>query len=534
MEQNKENIGLKPIIVDYLRQWKVILWAGVFSVVVAVLYLVLFPVTYKTMARIQIQEDNGQMMSSGSFGLGEAAGLMRSFGLGGMASKVGISVEDEIVTLYSSSLMSEMVTQLGLYVEYTKPYIFWFKMYGEEPVKVLCDPTTLANMDESVEFKINVSGNGKIFIKAKTKKQSQKFQFDAFPAVIEIKQGRFVIVKNPLSSETSFQINAEVFPPSWVAESLAKEVLIEDYSKSSNMIEFTYQDHERQRAKDILNTLIALYNKESFSYKKRIGNLSLDFLSGRLETVVTDLNDIERKIESYKIANKLTDVQYDIQYYAESMKELQLKIIDIETQATLVDLLDVFVKNPDNKYKLIPSLYTISTQEAESASPISLYNLTLMERERAIKSSGSEDNPKVVELTMQVDKLRESVYQMIENYHQSMILARQNVAEKEKQLLSKKDAVPEQERIYREYMRQQEISQGIYLILLQKREEIALSIGQEMDKAKIVDAAFVMKKPVHPRKLYAAIGIVILTLILSVGWMFLKNAYLSLKEEFNK
>jgi len=529
---SKENIGIKPIIVDYLRQWKTIVVSGILALVVAVLYLVLYPVTYETMARVQIQEDR-DLMSTGSIGLGEAAGMMRSFGLGGLA-KTGVNIEDEIVTLYSSSLMSEMVKQLDLYVEYTKPYFFWYKMYGEEPVKVLCDTATLAKMDESVKFTIKVSANGKIHIKSKTKAQSQKFQFDAFPAVIELQQGRFVITKNPLSSETAFKINATVFPPSWVAETLAKEILIEDYSKSSNMIEFTCQDHKRQRAKDMLNTLIALYNQEAYSFKKKTGDLSLEFLSGRLESVVADLNDVERKIELYKIANKLTDVQADVLFYAESMKELQTKIIEIETQTTLVELMDAFVKDPKNRYALIPSLYTISTTEAESGSPISLYNITLLERERVIKNSGSEDNPKVAELTMQADKLRESVFQMIDNYHQSMVLAQQNLAVKEKQLLSRLDAVPAQERIYVDYKRQQEIYQGVYLILLQKREEIALSIGQNNDKAKIIDAAFVMKKPVQPRKIYALMAVVLLTFVLSVAWIFLKRACLSIIEEFKR
>ena len=529
--KNKENVGLRPIIVGYLRQWKLILCTGIVSLVIAVLYLVLYPVTYEVMARIQIQEDS-DLMSTGSFGLGEAAGMMRSFGLGGVASRVGISIDDEIQTLYSSSLMSKMITQLGLYVEYKKPYVFWYKMYGEEPIKVLCDPTTLSSMDESVTFKVSVPETGKIQIRTKTKKEKHKFLFDSFPAVIELKQGRFVITKNPTSSETSFKVNAEVFPPNWVAEMLRDDMLIEDYSNTSNIIEFTYHDHERQRAKDIMNTLIALYNEDAYAYKKKIGDSSLDFLSDRIESVTTDLSDVEQQIELFKIAHKLTDVQFDIQYYAEYMKELKMKTTELEIQTTLLNLMDVFVKNPANKYALIPTLF-VSSPDTEG-SPVTLYNHILLERERTIKNSGSEDNPMVADLTMQVDKMRESVFQMIDNYHQSMVMARKKLEEQENLLLSKMGAVPEQERIYRDYSRQQEIFQGVYLILLQKREEIALSIGQNMDKAKIIDAAYVMKKPVQPRKLYAAVGVIFLTFVVSVSWLFLKDAYLSLREEFKR
>ena len=529
-KQHKENIGLRPIIVDYLRHWKLISWTGLFSLIVAILYLIIYPTTYETMARVQIQ-DNNDLMSTGSVSLGEAAGMMKSFGLGGLTS-AGISIDDEILTFYSSSLMSAVITQLELYVEYTKPYIFWYKMYGEEPVKVICDPTTLSNMHESIKFYITVQGNGKIKIKSKTKKETHTFQFDSFPAVIEVKQGRFVFTENPASSASSFKLKTEVLPPTWVAEMLAKDINIEDYSKSSNMIEFTYQDYKIQRAKDIMNTLIALYNEDAFSYKKKIGNASLAFLEGRIESVVTDLNDVERKIEIYKTANKITDVQYDIQYYAEYMRDLRVKILEIETETKLLELMDEFVKNPKNKYELIPSLYT-TTSDAES-SPISLYNMTLMERERALKSS-TEDNPVVINLTMQVDLLRESVFQMIDNSHQAMVLAKKNIEDNEEQLLKRMGAVPEQERIYVDYRRQQEIFQGVYLILLQKREEIALSIGQNIDKAKVIDTTFVMNKPVAPRKLYAAIGLIVFTLAISIGWIFCKEQTVAilkmLKEE---
>ena len=529
-KQDKENIGLRPIIVDYLRHWKLIIGTGLFSLIIVVLYLIVYPTTYETMARVQIQEDK-DLMSTGSIGLGEAAGLMKSFGLGGMG-KSGVSIDDEILTFYSSSLMSEAVSRLGLFTEYTRPRIFWYKMYGEEPVKVICDPGTLTEMHESIKFYITAEANGKVRIKSKTKKETHKFQFDSFPAVIEVKQGRFVFTKNPDIQASSFKLKAEVLPPSWVAEMLAKEINIEDYSKSSNMIEFTYRDHKIQRAKDIMNTLIALYNEDAYSYKKKIGNGSLVFLEERITDVVTELNDVEQKLEAYKIANKLTEIQYDIQFYAEFMKDLQTKKIELETETKMVELMDEFVKNPKNRYELIPSLYTTNTEN--ETSPISLYNVVLMDRERALKTA-TEDNPIVVNLTTQADQLRESVFQMIDNSHKAMVLAKKDLDNNEKQLLKKMDAVPEQVRIFVDYTRQQEIFQGVYLILLQKREEITLSIGQNVDKAKMIDAAFVMKKPVQPRKLYAAIGLVVLTLFISIGWLFCKEQTVAiwrlLKEE---
>jgi len=525
----KENIGLRPIIVNYLRHWKLILWTGITAIILAVLYLIFYPKTFETMARIQIQEDR-DLMSSGSIGLGEAAGLMKSFGLGGMSGVSSINIDDEIVTLYSSKLMSSMVTQLGLYAAYTRYPIFWYEMYGQEPVKVVCDSTTLANLDEDVKFSIAIT-DGKATVKSKTKREKKQFRFDAFPATVELKQGHFTFYRTDTETDrNNIKLNIKVSPPTWIAEKLADEIFIEDYSTTANFIELTYHDYEKQRSKDILNTLLTLYNSEAYAYKKLLSDASMDFLNSRIDSITYELNEVEKKIEIYKTANKLTDVQYDIQYYAEFMKELQIKIIEADMQANLIKLMDDFVKNPDNKYNIVPSL--LSSAEAEG-SPLFLYNQALLERERAIRNS-SEDNPIVKSLTLQVDRLRDGVYKMIENAQQSIVETKRNLADREKDLLGKMGSVPSQERVYVDYKRQQEIFQGLYLILLQKREDIALSISQKIDKAKIVDPAFIKKKPVAPRKLYAAIGIIVFTLIVSIGWLFCKEQYIALKEEFKK
>lgn len=520
METNdKENIGLRPIIVDYLRHWKLILLSAILSLVIAVLYLVLYPRTYEIMARVLIQ-NNQSALSSGSFGLGEAAGLMKSFGLGSIGSGGGISIDNEISTFYTNNLMRDAVTDLHLYTEYTPVFRFWYKMYGEEPVNVFCDSTTIANLNEEVKFKVSVSKNGKIKIRSKTTDEQLKFQFDNFPAVVELKQGRFVFNRTGNGNE-SFTVKANVYPPSWVAEDLADEINIEEYSKTADVIEFTFADHKKERAKNVLNTLIALYNEEAFKYKKYLSEASDVFLEHRISNLLDELDTVERNIEKYKTANKITDVLYDIQYYAEYMKDLNVKIIEAEAQTNMIDLMDEFIKNPENKYKLVPSLL-ITGQDAEG-SPLFLYNQALLERERIIKSSSTDLNPLAEALTLQVDRLRESVFQMIENARLNMAQTNKNLKERESQLLSKMGEVPEHERVYVDYKRQQEILQGVYLILLQKREEIAISMGENVEKAKVIDPAFVKKKPIGPRKLYAAFIVVILTLVFSIGWLFCKE-----------
>ena len=275
----------------------------------------------------------------------------------------------------------------------------------------------------------------------------------------------------------------------------------------------------------MLNTLIALYNTQSDTYKKTEATKTITFLDGRIQNIVAELADVENKIEEYKSKNKLMDIEHDVQFYVEQMKELQTKLIELEAQANIIDMMDAFVKDPSNKYNLVPVL--LSAQEGEKGGPLTSYNEILLECARVIQNS-SINNPLVGTLTEQADKLRKSVVETIGNARKGLQISVRDVKEKEKQIYEKMNSYPVAERQYVEMKRQQEIIQGVYLILLQKREEAALILGQARDKARIVDAAYVKSKPVGPRKLYAAIGMLLLTLVLPVAYLFVKEQFLSL------
>ena len=530
---DREAVGLRPIIAGYLRQRTVILVSAIISLVAAIIYLLVYPKTYEVMARIQIQDD-ASMMASGGIGLGDAAGVMKTFGLGGLSSGSGVSIDDEISTLRSNSLMRKMVTRLGLYAEYRHPLSF-IKLYGEEPVHVICDSTTLDALDDKVEFHLTATDRDEVTIKAKADGKKETFHFDGFPAEVKLhgKTFRFERVKQRAgASNGNVKLDITVYPPRWVAEKAADDFLIEDYSKSANIIELSCTDYERRRAKDMLNILIDYYNQEAYDYKKSQSDVSLVFLNERIAHVMDELEKVERNIERYKAANKITDVEYDIQYYAEYMRDLKGRMIEAETQANMIALMDAFVKNPANRYKLVPSLLTSGAAETEG-SAIFLYNQALLEREKAIRNS-NEQNPMVASLTTQVDRLRETVFQSINNAQQSMQLTRRSLEKQERELLDRMGSIPVQERVYVDYKRQQEILQGVYLILLQKREEIGLALGQKTDRAKIVDTAFVKAKPVAPRKVFALAGFFVLTLVLSIGWIVCRDQYRLLRKEMKR
>lgn len=524
IRQDNETISLKKIIVYYLLHWKVFVVAGFISLVFAILYLVLTPRTYEMMTRVQLLEDKGT--SGSGFNMGDASGLMKSFGLGGISGG-SLNLDNEMAKFKSTTTLKEVVLRLGLNAPCYKPYAYDYKMYNEAPLVLIADAVTQETLDTGVEFKIRVDENGRVKVETKSQNGKQTFDFQSLPAEIKLQEGTFFLsyraeAVKPLS------LKMEYTPAIWVAESLSESILYDEFSKNANVIEISCRDYEKKRGLDLLNTLIDVYNSWEDSVKKKKNMKSVEFLDERLAKVTSDLSDIEEKIEKYKLKNKMTDIEHDVEFYVEQMKELQVKIIELEAQGRLIDLLGAYVNDPKNEYNLIPVL--LASAETDGTSSTMDYNKALLEREKLLQSTKA-DNPLVVQMNKQVDQLRKNVHLSIENAKKTLDLTLDDLRGKEKLILNKMGEVPTLEREYIDFRRQQEINQALYLILLQKREDLLLSVGDSKDQVYVVEQPYVKAKSIAPRKLFALIGMMIFTLVGGIGYLFGKEQFGELRKE---
>ncbi len=525
LQKDNEVISLKKIIIYYIGQWKLFLSCGVISVLLSILYLAFYPKTYETIARIKIQEEK-DLTGGGSLSLGDAAGLMRSFGLNSSVS-TGINVDDEKVTLLSNSLLSKVVRNLGLDVNYKYPFSLE-NLYDEAPILIKPDSIFRENLIEDLELKISRK-SGNIIIEDKN--NDKKYQIASLPTEVQLETGTLFVINNPECAEKDFSLDVTIRPVSWVAADLAEQIEIEEFSKTSNVLEMFYEDYNQKRAKDLLNNLMSVYNEKNLEVKKKENEESSAFLENRINNTVSQLLSVEKNIEDYKLKNKMTDIEYDVQFYAEAMKAYREKIIELEAQNLLVNMLDEYIKDPANQYKIIPAILSASSGESEN--PVSLYNEALLEREKMQKTS-NKDNPLAAVLDKQLDKLREGVLVSVSNVKKSTEQVMNNLKSKETEILNQMGNVPTYEREYIDLKRQQEVLQGVYLILLQKREEIALSQGSQQEKGFITDEAYVNYKPVAPRMLFAAIFIFLFTLAAPVMILFVKKQWLELRQEYKE
>lgn len=527
MNNSTEVIGLKSLLVKYLFHWKLFLVVGFISLIIAILYLLFYPKTYEVISRAQIQVEE----SSGGMSLGgDAVGIMKSFGLGGVSGG-SVLIDDEQAVFESHDLIKAVVIKLGLYAQYSNSVFSFPTLYEDTPFLMKADSLTLLTLDKTIEFSVKRGKDGTISVRGDDGKEKRKFSYTNLPAVIQWDKFLFTLYSNPDSkSDNKTSLDIRITPPAWVAQDLSTEIGVDTYSKNSNLIELFYSDYERKRGEDLLNALVEEYNSRADRIKKQLATQELEFLKGRIEEVVTNLLETELKIEEYKTGHKITDIEFDMLFYSEQMKEVQKKMIELEMQSYSIKFLEDFVSDPKNEYNLLPS--PLSVEEGEKGSLVT-YNELLMERERMLLNTNA-NNPTLFSLEKQIKQLRESVFLTVKNAQKSIQYAIADMKTKEKAIMDRMEKVPLQEREFLDYNRQKEIYQGIYLILLQKQEEAVMRIGQDVDKALVVDRAYVSSRPVAPRKLFAALFMVLFTLAVPVAYLFCKEQYFELKDAFYK
>ncbi len=527
-KKDEETISLKKIFVKYLRHWKLFLVVFVLSFIPAVLYLSFYPRTYAFLTGIQIQEDTESGIAG--LGLGEAAGLMKSFGLG--ATSGSISIDDEISILKSNRMLRNVTQKLGLNITYRKPCSF-YHLYKDTPLKLSADSATMQRLDDEYSFDVSVSKDKiKVTAKSYPAGEKEKLAYTTLPAKIKMKDAEFTLDFNDkVVAEKPFRLKIKCVPAGWFAEDLREEIQIEDISTTSNVLEISCTEHSKERGIDILNVLINEYNKDVASYKRTENGKTMQFVDSRIAEITGDLAQVELGLQKYKAKNDMTLLETDVLFYSENMKTLQTAIIEAEAELRIIDMLDEYVRDPENKNNVIPPL--MSAAGGEKGGMVAQYNEAIVERDKLLKNS-NETNPMFKIVDNQVNKLREGVLVMVKNARVSSGTILKDLKSKEQQLLSKMKTVPEKEREYVNYRRNQEILQGIYLILLQKREEVVLSLGTDTDRARVIEPAFAGKKPLGPRKLFAAIGMIVMTLVVPIGYLFAKDLFLALREEYQR
>lgn len=522
-ESKEENIDVKELLFKYLIHWPWFVGAVVACLIAAWVYLHVSTPVYNISATVLIKDDK----KGGSAGM--LSGL-ESLGLDGMISS-SQNIDNEIEVLRSKTIVKEVVEDLGLYISYTDEDEFPSRnMYKTSPVQVSLTPQEADLLEEPMIVKMALQPQGSMDVTVKIDDDEYQKHFEKLPAVFPTDKGTLAFFLTPdsvlsskrtseettASEKTTRNITATINKPLAVAKWCCKNMTIEPTSKTTSVAVISLKNSNVQRGKDFINKLLEMYNINTNNDKNEVAQKTAEFINERIGIISKELGSTEKDLESFKRGAGITDLTSDAQIALTGSAEYEKKRVENQTQINLLQDLQKYMQNEG--YEVLPS--NIGLQDLNLAAAINRYNDVLVERKRLLRTS-TENNPTIINLDTSISAMKENVQVSLDRVLRGLYITKADLDREANRYSRRISEAPGQEREFVSIARQQEIKAGLYLMLLQKREENAITLAATANNAKIIDEAIADDAPVAPRSKITYLIALILGVGIPVGVIYL-------------
>lgn len=517
-QEETSSINFQTIYTAVILHWKWFVLSLIICMGSAMIYLRYKTPVYQAYAKLLIKDDDSR-------GRGGKSGVLTTSNLGIMSNSTGIDNEMEILS--SLSIAQQAVRDLKLYVNYSlEGKVKDHLIYNSEPISVDLDPSHLEKLNYPISLEINRKGSSYTvtgeYLNPKTGvKNSIEKTITSFPTRIDTKTG---IITLQLNGDRGLlpegrALKVTILSPKSVAAKYAGSLSVSQTSKTTTIAELVLKDESPQRAVDYLRQLAICYNRQANEDKNEIAVRTEEFINGRLEKINAELGSTEGSLEEYKKRNNMVELKMNAAQAVQNQDVYSQKLAEANTQMALLNSISEYMNDPSNKYQTLPS--NVGLSDASATSLIDKYNDIVITRNRLLRSA-SESSPTVTPLTAQLDDLTSSIKRAMIQARKSMEIERNNIANMYGRYASQTNATPEQERILTQIGRQQDVKSGLYLMLLQKREENSISLAATADKGKLIDDPQYMGK-VSPKNSMIMLIALILGLAIPAGIIFVIN-----------
>lgn len=521
--EDEKSIDYKAILFEYLMYWPWILGCIIVMGIAMYAYLRYKAPIYNINATVLIKQDDQTKSSSIP-----PMQAMQDLGMLSMAS----NFDNEVEILRSRTLVKKVVNKLNLYINYKEKQTFRYPadLYKNSPVQVWTTPEEADCLFRPVTLEMTCTPNGQVDVKAffypdpNSGEITIHKHFDKLPGVLTTPVGVFTLSSN--RDSTLAQINevrtitAIITPPTAVANNYANNLTSEPTSKTTTIASLSLEESNTSRGIDFINMLVTLYNEDANNDKNEVAAKTAQFIDERIRIINQELGTTESQLANFKQQAGLTDLSSDAQLALKENSVYQQKQAENATQLRLVAFLKNYINDTKNEMEVIPTNVGLADQGLSEL--IIKYNDLLIERKRLLRTS-SESNPAVVQLDAGIRATRINVQTTVENVEKALLITQSDLDREGKKYATRISNAPTQEKELMSITRQQEIKASLYLLLLQKREENAITLASTATNGRIIEEAMAGNYPIAPnKKMYYLIAL-ILGLGIPVGIIYLRD-----------
>lgn len=509
MPQQNTKAGLRDWLMMYLANWKWFLLSLIVTLGLATLYLLTTPHLYtcSTSILIKSSENDGNMEK-----------MLQELGVYQGSS----NMTNEILSLNTAVIASEIVERLDLNVEYLHDGFFHKEIVYGLDLPVIVKFNGLNN-DETVSIKLLLNADSTVVI------SDFKRNGENIPGNLTMKLGESastavgdITVKPSPYYEKGVTDDMEIVRKGLDAtvRRLSNNIIAGLRDNNSTIIDIIYKDVSVARAKDILSTLISVYNEKWIEDRNRISVSTNEFIRNRLSVIERELGDVDQDISQYKSANLIPDIQEIGSIAMTQAIDAEKQSINIGNQIYMARYIRDFLMNANDFNQLLPTNSGLGNTTIEEQ--ISQYNDMVLKRNKHIAISSAQ-NPLVKDLDKDLASMKGTIIQSLDNELMMLQTKQNSLQSSHMQAKAKIVANPKQEQHLLGIERQQKVKESLYLFLLQKREENDLSQAFTAYNTKLIEPPHDSGVPVEPNRMKVILLALCVGLFLPAGIFFLRE-----------